>query len=68
MDELVDNAQAAFIHGVPSTLLRNFSGNMLGKRGYSRCTLKVVIQKAFDNVKWDFLREGLQVELYHFDA
>lgn len=62
---LVDNAQAAFVEGrsildnihLAQELLRKHS------RKYSspRCTLKVDLQKAFDTIDWEFLREVLSL-------
>lgn len=61
---LIDDAQAAFIQGrsivdnihIAQELLRKYAR----KRGSPRCILKIDIQKAYDTVDWDFLREVLQ--------
>lgn len=60
---VVDHAQATFIPGssivdnihLAQELLRKYAR----KHGSPRCMLKVDIQKAYDTVDWDFIREVL---------
>lgn len=63
MPDIVDGSQSAFIHGrsivdnihLAQELLRKYAR----KRISPRCTLKVDLQKAYDTVDWDFLKETL---------
>lgn len=62
---IVDNAQAAFVEGRSIVdnihLAQELRHKYVCKHGSPRCTLKVDIQKAFDTVDWDFLREVLSL-------
>lgn len=63
MPGIVDGSQSDFIHGrsivdnihLAQELLRKYAR----KRISPRCTLKVDLQKAYDTVDWDFLKETL---------
>uniref|UniRef100_A0A8R7VIM3 Reverse transcriptase domain-containing protein n=1 Tax=Triticum urartu TaxID=4572 RepID=A0A8R7VIM3_TRIUA len=63
MDELVSNAQSAFIKGRSIhenfMYVRNFA-RRLHKRRTSALLLKLDIKKAFDSVKWGYFLEVLQ--------
>lgn len=67
---LIDHSQSAFVKG--RELLFNVLICQDLARGYTRatvsprCILKIDLQKAFDSVHWDFLREMLQA--LHFPS
>ena len=69
LGSIVSDNQSAFIPGrsildnilLSQELVRGYHG----KRGYSRCALKVDIQKAYDTVNWKFLKNILYQFGFH---